>query len=120
MGIGNATWIGIFGQRGDRDINKNGRCLLQFCASNELCIINTFFSAKKNCKYTWYRNSLGQRSLIDFCVVLADLHQGNQCGNTYLQRENAQITGTFLATVSMIKFMLNAFKKKCGEIVGSI
>ena len=88
--------------------------------TNELCIMNTFFQQKRICKYTWCRNSWGQRSLIDFCFVLADLHQGNQCGSTYLQRENAPIMGTFVASVSMIKLMLNAFKKKCGEIVGSI
>ena len=31
------------------------------------------FSAQKIHKYTWYRDSSGQRSLIDFCIVSADL-----------------------------------------------
>ena len=43
VGINNATWKGVIGQHGDPDIHKNGRCLLQFCATNGLCIINTFF-----------------------------------------------------------------------------
>ena len=73
VGIDNATWKGVIGQHGDPDINKNGRCLLQFCATNGLCIMNTFFQHKRNNKYTWYRDSLGQRSLIDFCIVSADL-----------------------------------------------
>ena len=73
VGIDNATWKGVIGQHGDPDINKNGRCLLQFCATNGLCIINTFFQHKRIHKYTWYRDSLGQRSLIDFCIVSADL-----------------------------------------------
>ena len=73
VGIDNATWKGVIGQHGDPDINKNGRCLLQFCASNGLCIMNTFFQHKIIHKYTWYRDSLGQRSLIDFCIVSADL-----------------------------------------------
>ena len=73
MGIDNATWKGVIGQHGDPDINKNGRCLLQFCATNGLCIMNTFFQHKRIHKYIWYRDSLGQRSLIDFCIVSADL-----------------------------------------------
>ena len=73
MGIDNAAWKGVVGQRIDPDINKNGRCLLQFCATNGLCIMNTFFQHKRIHKYTWYRDSLGQRPLIDFCIVSADL-----------------------------------------------
>ena len=64
VGIDNATWKGVIGQHGDPDINKNGRCLLQFCVTNGLCIMNTFFQHKRIHKYTWYRDSLGQRSLI--------------------------------------------------------
>ena len=73
VGIDNATWKGVIGQHGDPDINKNGRCLLQFCATNGLCIMNTFFQHKRIRKYTWYRDSVGQRSVIDFCIVSADL-----------------------------------------------
>ena len=43
MGIDNATWKGVIGQHGDPDINKNEKFLLQFCATNGLCIMNTFF-----------------------------------------------------------------------------
>ena len=35
--------------------------------------MNTFFQRKRIHKETWYRDSLGQRSLIDFCIVSADL-----------------------------------------------
>ena len=73
VGIDNATWKGVIEQHGDPDINKNGRCLLQFCATNGLCIMNTFFQHKRIHKYTWCRDFLGQRSLIDFCIVSADL-----------------------------------------------
>ena len=71
--INNATWKGVIGQHGDPDIDKNERCLLQFCATNGLCVMNTFFQHKRIHKYTWYRDSVGQRSLIDFCIVSADL-----------------------------------------------
>ena len=35
--------------------------------------MNTFFQHKRIHKYTWYRDSLEQRSLIDFCIVSAVL-----------------------------------------------
>ena len=72
-GIDNATWKGVIGPRGDPDINKNGKCLLQFCATNGLCIMNTFFQHKRIHKYSWYRDSSGQRSLSEFCIALAEL-----------------------------------------------
>ena len=46
---------------------------MQFCATHGLCIMNTFFQHKRIHKYTWYRDPLGQPSLIDFCIVSADL-----------------------------------------------
>ena len=57
VGIDNGTWNGVIGQHGDPDISKNRRCLLQFCATNGLCIMNTFFQLKRIHKYTWYRDS---------------------------------------------------------------
>ena len=47
VSIDNATWKGVIGQHGDSDINTNGRCLLQFCATLGLCIMNTFFQHKR-------------------------------------------------------------------------
>ena len=73
MGIDNATWKDAIGQHGDHDINKNRRCLLYFCATNGLCIMNTFFQHKRIHKHTWYRDCLGQHSLIDFCIISAKL-----------------------------------------------
>ena len=35
--------------------------------------MKTFFQHKRIHKYAWYRDSLGQRSQIDFCIVSADL-----------------------------------------------
>ena len=73
VGIDNKTWEGIIGRQGDSDINRNGRCLLQFCATSELCIMITFFRHKEIHKYTWYGDSVGQRSIIVFCIGSADL-----------------------------------------------
>ena len=38
-----------------------------------VCIMNTFFQHKGIHKYTWYRDLVGQCSIIDFCIVSADL-----------------------------------------------
>ena len=67
---------------------RHGRVLLEdketltltqtkgFCCSSVPpmnCIMNTFFRHKELHKYTWYRDSVGQRSIIDFCIVSTDL-----------------------------------------------
>ena len=44
VGIDNATWKGVIRQHGDPDINKNRRCLLQFCATNAVHNEHIFFS----------------------------------------------------------------------------
>ena len=67
------TWKSVIGRQGDSDINRNGRCLLQFCATNGLCMMNTFFRNKEIYNYIWYRDLVGQRSIIDFCIASADL-----------------------------------------------
>ena len=63
----------MIGRHGDASLNENGRYLLQLSCSNGLCVVNTFFQHRDVHKYTWYRPSLGQKSLIDFCIVSADL-----------------------------------------------
>ncbi|GAB0098907.1 hypothetical protein DMENIID0001_147140 [Sergentomyia squamirostris] len=63
------TWQGVIGKNDDAHLNENGRMLLDFCATQGLAIMNTFFQHKDIHKYTWYRDSLGQKSLIDFAIV---------------------------------------------------
>ena len=73
VGTDNKTWKNVIKRQEDFDINRNRRCLLQFCATNKLCIMNTFFRHKGIHKYTWYKDSVGQCSIIDFCIVSVDL-----------------------------------------------
>ena len=63
------TWKDNIGRPED----SNRRCLLQFFATNEMCIMNTFFWHKEIYKCTWYRDLMGQHSIIDFCIVSVDL-----------------------------------------------
>jgi len=67
------VWKGVNGRHGDADVNDNRRLMLQLCFNNALCIMNTFFQDRDLQKYIWCRHSLRQRSLIDFCIVSADL-----------------------------------------------
>ena len=73
IGTDSETWKGVIDRHGDSAFNENGRYLLQLCCSNGLCIINTFFQHKNVHKYTWYRPSMAQKSLIDFCIVWSNL-----------------------------------------------
>ena len=67
------SWKGVIDRHGESAFNLNGQYLLQLCCSNRLYITNTFFQHINVHKYTWYRPSMAQKSLIDFCIVLSDL-----------------------------------------------
>ena len=73
VGTDTDTWKGVIGKHGVTGLNENGRFLLQLCCSNGLRIMNTFFQHREVHKYTWYRPSMDQKSLIDFCIVSSDL-----------------------------------------------
>ena len=66
-------WKSVIGKHGVTGLNENEWYLLQLCCSNGLHIMNTFFQRRKVHKYTWYRPSMDQKSLIDFCIVLSHL-----------------------------------------------
>ena len=73
VGTDDKTWNSVIGRQGHSDTYRNGRCLLQFCATIRLCIMNTLFRDMEIHKYTWYRDSVAQRSIIDFYIVSADM-----------------------------------------------
>jgi exonuclease III len=73
VGADAETWKGVIGRHGDAHLNTNGELLLDFCAGNGLSVMNTYFQHKNIHKYTWYRDALTQKSLIDFIIVSADL-----------------------------------------------
>ncbi|KAK3512631.1 hypothetical protein QTP70_018762 [Hemibagrus guttatus] len=50
---------------------ENGTCLTALC--QRLSIANTMFKHKGAHQYTWYQDTLGQRSMIDLVVVSSDL-----------------------------------------------
>ena len=63
----------MIGKHGITGLNENGRYLLQLCYGNRFCFRNTFFQHREVHTYIWYRSSMDQKALIDFCVVLSNL-----------------------------------------------
>ena len=59
---------GVISQRGDTTVNGNRRQLWQRAVRNEHSLQHWHFR-----KYIWCRESMDQRSLIDFCMVTAYL-----------------------------------------------
>ena len=51
-----SSWNSVIGPHGIGECNENGERLLDFCASNQLIITNTWFQHKLLHKATWFRN----------------------------------------------------------------
>ena len=46
---------------------------MHLCFSDGLRIVDSFFQHGEVHKYIWYRPSMDQKSLVDFCIVSSDL-----------------------------------------------
>ena len=69
----------IWGNSGKILFALSKNCLLLHLC-NEQCITITFFQHRDLHKYTWCRDSLVQRSIINFCIVSADFFwSGHSC-----------------------------------------
>jgi hypothetical protein len=75
VGSDSQTWSGVIGRNGDPDLNANGVKLLDFCCGNGMSIMNTYFQHRDIHKYTWYRDTVGQKSMIDFFIASSGLRE---------------------------------------------
>ncbi|KAF8767856.1 Craniofacial development protein 2 like protein [Argiope bruennichi] len=67
--VGISTTSKIVGKFGDKEINNNGRRLIDVCEEFKLKIQNTFFDHEDIHKYTWHHKRNSSKSLIDFCIT---------------------------------------------------
>lgn len=66
-----SSWNSVIGPHGIGECNENGERLLDFCASNQLIITNTWFQHKLLHQATWFRNGNRSRTghMIDYVLV---------------------------------------------------
>ena len=71
VGSDSSSWNSILGSHGIGECNANGERLLDFCASNQLIVSNTWFQHKLLHQATWFRNSDRSRPghMIDYVLV---------------------------------------------------
>jgi len=64
------TWTKTLGRYGvENGESDNGLRLLDLCATNDLCVLGTFFQHKRIHKYTWYQRGKERRSQIDYILI---------------------------------------------------
>lgn len=66
------TWRGLIGRNGLPDQNLSSGLLLNFYVSHGLATTNTMLKHGVIPRHTWYQNTLGQISIIDFVVLSSD------------------------------------------------
>ena len=66
-----SSWNLVIGPHGIGECNENAERLLDFCASNQLIITNTWFQHKHLHQATWFRNGNRSRTgqMIDYVLV---------------------------------------------------
>ena len=67
------TIMGKWGE--DRDVNRNGRKLLDFCMALGLGITNSWFNHKDIHKFTWEEPTRNRKSILDYILVSKDLRR---------------------------------------------
>ena len=72
LGPAKECWRGIVGRHGLDERNESGEELLQFCAMNQLTVMNTWFK-KKSVRYgTWTHPATGVSHMIDLVMMRMD------------------------------------------------
>ena len=82
--LGSNAWRGVLGRHGKNERNSAGVELLEFCAVNELSIMNTWFQKREIHQGTWTHPATKKCHMIDFVVMRAD--QRVHCSDVRVMR----------------------------------
>ena len=63
------NWSTVAGKFGLGNGNERGERMLQFCAINNLCIVNTLYKHKNSRLVTWISPDCKTRNQIDYIIV---------------------------------------------------
>ena len=71
----NDPWAGVRGRHSTTDVNEAGEEFLEFCAINQLTIMNTRFAKKEIHLGTWMHRATKCNHMIDYIVMRASQHK---------------------------------------------
>ena len=100
IGQSSPHWKSIVGPFTTDDTNENGSLLLDFCASNNLFIANTWFQHKPIHLTTWYRNGDRSRAghMLDYVLVNRNFRTSvldtRVYRSTYLESDHELVVST--------------------------
>ena len=80
----NDLWAGVRGRHGMTDVNEAGKEFLEFCAINQLTIMNTWFAKKEIQLGTWMHPATKRNHMIDYIVMRAS--QRKLCTDVQVMR----------------------------------
>ena len=71
VGSRSSQWRSVIGPHGPDELDENGERLLDFCATNNLIVSNTWFQHKPIHQLTWYRNGDQSKAghMIDLVLI---------------------------------------------------
>lgn len=90
--VGKQRHSNVIGRHGEETVNDNGERLINLCDQFDLKITNTFFAHKEIHKYTWYQQTRGLKSIIDYLIVRQNsqikiqdvrVKRGAECGSDH-------------------------------------
>lgn len=77
------SWSCGIGHFGIGKLNENGQRLLELCSYHGLCVTNTFFSTKSNCRVSWHHHRSHHWHQLDLVITQSPLLNCVLCTCSY-------------------------------------